>query len=103
MIIVRFKVRCQPDKAEQALATFREVVAASQSVPGVVHFDMAIDLTDPNTFIATEVYADHAGMVRQEKLPATQRAIGLLGDLIAAPPEATVFEVSSSRPWAPVA
>ena len=103
MIVVRFKVRCQPEKAEQALSIFREVVAASQGGAGVLKFDMAIDITEPNIFIATEVYADHAAMVAQERLPATQRAISLLGDLVAGPPDTDVFEVSSRRPWSPVA
>lgn len=102
MIVVRFKVRCQPEKAEQALSIFREVVAASQGVPGVLKFDMAIDLMDPNTFIATEVFADLAGMQAQERLPSTQRAIALLGDMIAAPPDTDVFETPSRRDWAPV-
>ncbi len=99
MIVVRFKVRCQPEQAEHAMAAFREVVAASRPLPGVVSFDIGLDIADPNSFIATEVFADRAALERQEALPEVQRTIALLEHVVAAAPEATIFEVSSSAPW----
>jgi quinol monooxygenase YgiN len=98
MIVVRFKVQCRPDKTEQALAAFKEVVAPSRAVDGVVSFDIARDLVDPDSIIATEVFEDRAALDRQESLPEVQNVIGLLGELVAAEPEATVFHVSSSEP-----
>ncbi len=97
MIVVRFKVKCRPEKTEQALALFREVVAASRPLEGVVNFDMGRDITDPNTFIATEVFKDRATLDRQESLPPVKKTLGLLDQLLAAPPEETVFEVSSAK------
>jgi ketosteroid isomerase-like protein/quinol monooxygenase YgiN len=99
MVVVRFKAKCKAEKSEQAMATFREVIAASRALDGVISFDIARDLTDPNTIIATEVFKDRATLTRQEGLPAVQKAIGLLEDVLAAEPEATVFHVSSSEPW----
>jgi len=32
-------------------------------------------------------------------LPQVQRVMTLLPDVLAGPPEATVYEVSSSKPW----
>ena len=99
MIVVRFKVRCQPDKSEEAMAAFREVVTASRILDGVVSFDMGRDLSDPDSFIAFEVFEDRAALERQEALPEVQKAIGLLEEVLAAEPEATIFHVSSSEPW----
>lgn len=99
MIVVRFKVRCQTGKAEQALALFSDVVGPSREVEGAIHFDIGRDVTDPNAFVAVEVFEDREALDRQEALPATQRAIGMLGDLVAAEPEATVYHVSSAEPW----
>jgi hypothetical protein len=31
MIVIRFKVKCQPGKTEQALEVFRDVIAPSRS------------------------------------------------------------------------
>ncbi len=99
MIVVRFKVKSQPEKAEQLRAAFEAVVGPSRSVEGVLNFDIARDLTDPDAFIATEVFADRAALARQESLPEVQRVIALLPDVLAAAPEATVYNVSSSEPW----
>lgn len=99
MIAVRFKVQCRPEKAEQALAAFQDVVRASRGLEGVVSFDIGRDVVDPDSFVAVEVFDDRDALDRQESLPETQRAIGLLGDLVAAEPEATIFHVSSSEPW----
>lgn len=99
MVIVRFKVKCKPEKTEQALAAFRQVVAASRPLDGTIHFDMGHDITDPDSFIAFEVFADRAALDRQESLPVTQKTIGLLEEFLAGEPEATLFHVSSSEPW----
>lgn len=99
MIVVRFKVKCKPEKAEQLRAAFAAVVGPSRTVEGVLNFDIARDLTDPNAFIATEVFADHTALERQEALPEVQRVIDLLPDVLAAEPEATIYSISSSKPW----
>lgn len=98
MIVVRFKVRCRPEKTEQALALFREIVAASRPLKGVVSFDMGRDVTDPNAFIATEVFEDRAALNRQESLAPVKKTMGLFDQLLAATPEETIFEVLPSKP-----
>jgi len=98
MIVVRFKVRCQPAKTEQAMTAFQEIVAASRALDGVVSFDMGRDIVDPNSFIATEVFADRAALKHQESLPVVEKTMGLFDELLAAEPEATIFNVSSSEP-----
>src|SRR5688572_23318163 len=99
MIVVRFKVKCRPEKTEQAKAAFEAVVGPSRAVEGVLSFDIGQDITDAASIIATEVFEDREALERQESLPEIQRTIGLLEDLLAAEPEATIFHVSSSEPW----
>ncbi|MGQ0802487.1 MAG: putative quinol monooxygenase [Actinomycetota bacterium] len=99
MIVVRFKVRSQPDKAEQVMAALEDVVAPSRKVDGVVSFDIGRDLTDPDSFIATEVFDDQAALERQEALSEVAKALGVLEESLVAEPEATLFRVSSSEPW----
>ncbi|HYZ79021.1 MAG TPA: putative quinol monooxygenase [Gaiellaceae bacterium] len=96
MIVLRFKVNCRPEKTEEALAAFRAVIAPSREVEGVISFDIARDLVDPNSVVAVEVFEDEAARDRQESLPEVATVMKLLPDAVAAPPEATVFEVSSS-------
>jgi len=99
MIVVRFKVRCQSGKTEPLIAVFKEVISASRSLDGVVSFDIARDLAEPDSFVAVEVFADKDALERQESLAETKKAISLLGEVAAGSPEATIFHVSSSEPW----
>jgi quinol monooxygenase YgiN len=99
MIVVRFKVQSQPEKSDQVAAAFAEVLGPSREVEGVISFDIARDLADPNSFIATEVFEDRAALDRQESLPEVAKTLAVLEQSLAAPPEATVYNVSSSEPW----
>ena len=99
MIVVRFKVQCQPEKTEQVMAVFGECVAPSRAVDGVISFDIGRDVADPDSFIATEVFEDRAALERQESLPVVAQTLGVLEASLAAAPEATIFHVSSSEPW----
>ena len=98
MIVVRFKVQCQPQKTGQVMAAFEDVIVPSRAVDGVISFDIARDLVDPDSFIAIEVFEDQAALERQESLPEVAKTLAVLGESLAAPPEATVFHVSSSEP-----
>ncbi len=96
MIVIRLKVQCQPDRIEEALGAFAAVVPPSRELDGVISFDIARDVVDPNSIIAVEVFEDEAARERQESLPEVGRVMSLLPEIVAAAPEATVFEVSSS-------
>jgi quinol monooxygenase YgiN len=98
VIVVRFKVQVQPEQAEALRAALQDVIAPSRAVSGVVSFDIAGDLADPNSFVATEVFEDQAARDRQESLPEVGKVMALLPESLAAPPDATVYEVSSSAP-----
>ena len=99
MIVVRFKVQCQPGKAEQVMAAFREVIAPSRALDGVINFDIGRDIADDDSFIATEVFDDRAVLERQESLPEVAKTLGVLEESLATEPEATIFDVRSSEPW----
>ena len=96
MIAIRFKVQCQPDRIDEALSAFAAVVRPSRELEGVISFDIARDVVDPASIVAVEVFEDAAARERQESLPEVGRVMSLLPEILAAPPEATVFEVSSA-------
>jgi quinol monooxygenase YgiN len=99
MVVVRFMVRCQTGRANQVMAALQDVVAPSRALDGVISFDIGRDVTDPDVFIATEVFEDRAALDRQEALPEVATALGVLEESLASDPEATIFHVSSSAPW----
>ena len=98
MIVVRFKVRCRPERIEQALVAFAEVIAPSRALDCVVSFDIARDIAEPDSIVAVEVFDDREALERQESLPEVQRILGELEGWLADPPEATIFHVSASEP-----
>ena len=98
MIVVRFKIRCQPDRTDEVAAAMRDIVKAARGLPGVLHFDIARDLTDDDALIATEVFEDRDAMAREEELPEVAKVVGLMeGGALAGPPEWTRYEVASAE------
>lgn len=99
MIVVRFRVTAKPEHADALAAAFREVIVESRPIGGVVSFDVASDLLDANSFVATEVFDNRAALDSQEALPSVKTTIELMETALAGPPEATIFHVTSSEPW----
>jgi quinol monooxygenase YgiN len=78
MIVARFKVRCRPDRADAVAAAIVAVEAPSRALPGVVHFDVARSLTDPNAFVVVEVFEDRAALDRQNAQAEVAEVLRLL-------------------------
>ncbi|MCD2192029.1 antibiotic biosynthesis monooxygenase [Actinomycetospora endophytica] len=96
MIIGRFRIQCRPEWTEKVATTIAAVEAPSRELPGVVHFDIARSVTDPNTFLAVEVFENREALDRQNAqrevadLLALVDAGALTGDL-----EWTVWETTA--------
>ena len=98
MLVVRFKVQCQPEKTEEMVAAMAGVMGVARGLPGVVHFDIGRDIADQNSLIATEVFEDRAAMDREEAIPEVGAVVALMeAGALAGPPEWTIFEVASSE------
>lgn len=96
MLVVRFKATCQPDRTEAMADAMTAVARAGRTLEGVIHFDIARDLTDANALIATEVFEDRAAMEREEAIPEVAAVVQLMqSGALAGPPEWTIYEVAS--------
>ena len=93
MIVVRFRVQCRAEKADELAAAFSAVIAPARGTAGVISFDIARDLSDSNVFIATEVFEDQAARDRQESLPEVGAVLALLPQSLAGPPEEITYTV----------
>jgi quinol monooxygenase YgiN len=96
MVILRFKVRSKPEKSDELLAVLAEIIPAARATEGVINFDIARTLDDPDSFIATVVYDDGAALERQESAPEVHRAMAIFPESLVAPPERTLFDASIS-------
>ena len=98
MIVVRFKVQCRPDRTDEVMDAMRDVVGPSRKLAGVVHFDVARDVSDADAILAVEVFEDRAALDRQESQSEVAKAMELFeGGALVTPPEYTIFEVSSAE------
>jgi quinol monooxygenase YgiN len=98
VLVVRFKVQCQSDRTAELAAAMKNVAEAARELPGVIHFDIARDLTDADALIATEVFEDRAAMEREEALPEVAKVVELMqSGALAGSPEWTIFDVASSE------
>ncbi len=94
MVILRFKIRSKADKSDELMAALAEIITPARATEGVINFDIARVLPEPDSFIATAVYEDGAALERQESLPQVHRVMAMLPESLVAPPERTIFEAS---------
>ena len=94
MVILRFKIRSKPDKSDELMAALAEIITPARATEGVINFDIARVLRDPDRFIATAVYEDGAALERQESLPEVHRVMAMLPESLVTPPERTIYDAS---------
>lgn len=99
MIIFRVSGKVYPQKIEEARRKFADLSAASRNVPGVISFDVAQDVTDPEIFISMEVYEDQGAVDRQGDLAELRALMAALDDMLADGPRGNIFHASATEPW----
>ena len=60
----------------------------------MIFLDIARDLLDPDSFVATGIYEDGAALERQESAPEVHRALAIFPESLAAPPDRTIYDAS---------
>jgi len=94
MIILRQKMRAKAEKREEVMAALAEIITPARGTEGVINLDIARDLLDADSFVATGIYDDGAALERQESAPEVHRAMAMFAESLAAPPERTIYDAS---------
>jgi quinol monooxygenase YgiN len=94
MIILRQQMRSKPERTDDVFAALSAIVLAARATPGVIRLDIARDLLDPDSFVATGIYEDGAALERQESAPEVHTAMAMFPEALAAPPDRTIYEAS---------
>jgi quinol monooxygenase YgiN len=95
MIVARFRVHCRPDRTPEVATAIAAVEAPSRLLPGVVHFDVARSVNDPDTFVVTEVFTDREALARQNAQDEVARFLAVVNAGAATGPfEWTVWEAT---------
>jgi hypothetical protein len=53
MVIPRQKMHSKHDRSDEVMAALAAIIAPARATEGVMHLDIARDLLDPDSFIAT--------------------------------------------------
>ena len=97
MVIPRQKMRSKPDKTGEVMAALVAIIAPARATEGVIKLDIARDLLDPDSFVATGIYEDGAALERQESAPEVHRAMAMFTETLAAPPSERSMTRRSTR------
>ena len=97
MIVARFVVRCRPERTEEVATAIAAVEAPSRELPGVVHYDVARSLTDPDTLVVLEVFEDEQTLQRQDAQAEVATVLRLVdAGALVREPEWTVWKASAT-------
>ena len=94
MVILRQQMRSKPGRTDDVLAALAAIIPGARATPGVLSLDIARDLLDPDSFVATGVYEDGAALERQESAPEVQSAMAMFSEALSAPPDRTIYDAS---------
>src|SRR3977135_4084455 len=92
MIILRQQMRSKSERADDVLAALAVIIPGARATQGVISFDIARDLLDPGSFVATGIYEDGAALERQEVAPEVHKARAMCAEGLAAPPDRTIYD-----------
>ncbi|MHC1559118.1 putative quinol monooxygenase [Actinomycetospora sp. C-140] len=95
MIVARFRIRCHPEWSDEVARAMAAVEAPSRALPGVVHFDVARSITDPDAFVVVEVFEARDALDRQNSQPEVAEVLRLVGaGAVTADPEWAFWEAT---------
>ena len=94
MVILRQQMRSKPERTDDVLAALAAIIPDARATQGVISLDIARDLLDPDSFVATGIYEDGAALQRQESALAVHRAMAMFSEALAAPPDRMVYDAS---------
>ena len=69
MIILRQQMRSKSERTDDVLAALAAIIPGARATQDVISLDIARDLLDPDSFVATGIYEDGAALERQESAP----------------------------------
>ena len=94
MVILRQQMRSKPERTDDVSAALAAIVPGARATQGVISLDIARDLLEPDSFVATGVYEDRAAIERQESAPEVHRAMVMFSGALAAPADRKIYEAS---------
>jgi len=96
MIVLHATFPLDPAKRDEALDRIADLVEQSQAEDGMIDYQAATDVSDPNVVRFFEQYEDEAAFEAHTQTDHFQEFEAALPDLLAGEPEVLQFEVDSA-------
>jgi quinol monooxygenase YgiN len=96
MLVVHAEFPIDPEKREEALELIRELAEHSRAEDGVIDYQVATDIDNPNLFRFTEQYEDEAAFGAHAESDHFGTFESALPELLAGEPSATRYDVDSA-------
>ena len=94
MVILRQQMRSKPGRTDDVWAALAAIIPGARTTPGVISLDIARDLLDPDSFIATGIYEDGAALERQESAPGGPHGDGDVFGSAGSAADRTIYDAS---------
>ena len=94
MVILRQQMRSKPERTDEVSAALAAIIPGARATQGVISLDIARDLLDPDSFVATGIYENGAALEKQESAPEVHAAMAMFADALAAPPDRKFYDAS---------
>ncbi|MEF8821133.1 MAG: putative quinol monooxygenase [Halovenus sp.] len=95
MLVIHATFPVDPDRREDAIDLVRELAENSRDEDGIIDYQVATDIDDPNLFRFTEQYEDEAAFGAHAESEHFGEFESELPELLAGEPEVTRFDVDS--------
>jgi len=99
MVILRQQMRSKPERTDDVLAALAAIMPDARATQGVISLDIARDLLDPDSFVATGIYEDGAALRRQQSALAVHRAMAMFRRRSRRRPIDAVSRIGESGDW----
>jgi quinol monooxygenase YgiN len=92
MIVLVVTLKVRPGASAQVETVLRGVVEKAAGEPGTLTYSLNRSLSEPDTLVLYERYADQAAADTHMNAPDLRAALGSLQALLAAPPQLSRLE-----------
>lgn len=96
MIVVHATFPIDSKRRDEALELVRDLAEHSRGEEGVIDYQVATDVGDPNVFRFIEQYEDEAAFEAHSETDHFETFEAALPDLLAGEPEVTQFDVDTA-------
>ena len=86
------QIKAKPGNEDQVRQELLSLVAPSRRDAGCLNYDLHQALDNPALFLFHENWADEAHLERHLQKPDLQAVLGRVGQLVAEPPQITLWE-----------